>query len=305
MVKVSVIQQGPATKDKEQRIRELLKQVDEVAEKEHPDFLLSGELSTTQYFPAGSFEPKYFTWAEPIPGPTTERFGEKAKKYGICIILPMFEKSSTESVYYNSAAVIGPDGNLIVGRMPDGTQVLRYAKVHIPYAPSSANIITERFYFKEGPGFPVFDTPKAKIGILICFDRRYPESFRMLSLQGAEMAFVPVCSPTTFVFDSQSGTSAKDMYTPELQTRALENCMWVCSANRVGLEEVHDQKTQFYGLSTIIHPSGKVVLQASSEQPEVISSEIDLEDNSRVRHSVALFKLRRPELYELIDKPMS
>ena len=305
IVKVSVIQQGPATKDKEERIRELFKQVDEVAEKEHPDFLLASELSTTQYFPAGSFEPKYFSWAEPIPGPATERFGEKAKKYGICIILPMFEKSSIESVYYNSAAVIGPDGNIIVGTMPDGTKVLRYAKVHIPYTPSSANIITERFYFKEGPGFPVFDTPKAKIGILICFDRHYPESFRMLALQGAEIAFVPVASPTKFVFGSQSGASAKDMYTPELQTRALENCMWVCSANRVGLEEVHDQKTQFYGLSTIIHPSGKVVLQASSEQPEVISSEIDLEDNSRVRHSIALFKLRRPEVYELIDKPMS
>src|SRR5512136_896292 len=106
IVKVSVIQQGPATKDKEERIRELLKQVEEVAQKEHPDFLLASELSTTQYFPAGSFEPKYFSWAEPIPGPTTERFGEKAKKYGICIILPMFEKSSIESVYYNSAAVI-------------------------------------------------------------------------------------------------------------------------------------------------------------------------------------------------------
>lgn len=311
IVKVSLIQQGPASNSKEETVKELLRKVDEVAEKEHPDFLIPTELSTTSYFPAGPFNPKYLEWAETIPGASTERFGEKARKYETCIILPLFERASVHSIYYNSAVVIGPNGKIVEGIMPDGTKVLRYAKIHIPYMPADANKITERFYFKEGPGFPVFDTPKAKIGILICYDRRYPESFRMIALQGAEIAFVPVCSPILpptpgqYIFGAQSGASAKDMFTPELQTRALENCMWVCSTNRVGFEEVDGQKTQYYGLSTIIHPSGKVIAQASSEQPEVISSEIDLEDNIRVQNSIVTLKLRRPETYTLINKSIT
>jgi predicted amidohydrolase len=307
-VKVSLIQQGPATTSKENRVRELLEKVEEVAEKEHPDFIMPTELSTTQYFATGVFNPKYLDWAEHIPGPSTEQFAEKAEKYHTCIILPLIEKGSIEGLYYNSAVVIGPDGKIVEGVLPDGTRIPRYAKVHLPYMPADPDQVTERFYFKEGPGFPVFDTQKAKIGILICFDRRFPESFRMLALQGAEIAFVPTCSPTVppkpgeHIFGAQGGGSAKEMYTPELRTRALENCMWVCSANRVGLEQVGNQKTQFYGLSAIIHPSGRVVAQASSEHPEVIHCEIDLEENSKVRHSILTFKLRRPETYPLLNK---
>ena len=311
LVKVSLIQQGPARESKDDNIRALLKTIDQVAEKERPDFLMATELATTQYFPAGPSDQKYFDLAEPIPGPSTDLIGEKAKKYEMCVVLPLFEKASIDGVYYNSTAVIGPDGKLVEGIMPDGTRVLRHAKNHVPYMATISDRYDERFHFKEGSGFPVFDTPKAKIGIVICFERRFPESFRMIALQGAEIAFVPVCS---FVLPPRSGdyvlapesdgASAEEMYTPELRTRALENCMWVCSANRVGLEQVQDVKTRFYGLSSIIHPSGKVVKQASSTDPEEISYELDLEENKRVRHSLPIYRLRRPEIYTLINKPM-
>ena len=311
LVKVSLIQQGPATESKEDNITALLKKIDQVAEKEHPDFLMPTELSTTQYFPASRSDQKYFDWAEPIPGPSTKLVGEKAKKYEMCVIFPLFERASIKGVYYNSTVVIGPNGKLVEGIMPDGTRVLRHSKNHVPYMTTIPDRYNERFYFKEGPGFPVFDTPKARIGIVICFERRFPESFRMIALQGAEVAFVPVCS---FVLPPESGdyvlapesggASAEEMYTPELRTRALENCMWVCNANRVGVEEVQNQKTRFYGLSSIIHPSGNVVIQASSTQPEVISYEMDLEENNRVRHSLPTLKLRRPEIYTLLNKPM-
>ena len=311
LVKVSLIQQGPATECKEENIKALLEKIDQVAENERPDFLMPTELSTTQYFPAGASNQKYFDWAEPIPGPITKLVGEKAKEYEMCVVLPMFERSSIKGIYYNSAVVIGPNGEIVEGIMPDGSRVLRHAKNHIPYMPSLSNRYDERSYFKEGAGFPVFDTPKAKIGIVICFERRFPESFRMIALQGAEIAFVPVCS---FVLPPRSGdyvlapesggASAEEMYTPELRTRALENCMWVCSANRVGVEEVEDQKTRFYGLSSMIHPAGKVVIQASSTQPEEISYELDLEENNRVRQSLPTYKVRRPEIYTLINKPI-
>ena len=311
IVKVSLIQQGPASESKEESIKALLEKIDQVAEKERPDFLMPTELSTTQYFPAGPSNQKYFDWAEPIPGPITKLVGEKARKYELCVVLPMFERSSIEGIYYNSAVVIGPNGKIVEGTMPDGSRVLRHAKNHIPYMPTLPNRYDERSYFKEGSGVPVFDTPKAKLGIAICFERRFPESFRMIALQGAEIAFVPVCSfvlaprPGDYVLAPESsGASAEEMYTPELRTRALENCMWVCSANRVGVEEMEDQKTRFYGLSSIIHPAGKVVIQASSTHPEVISYELDLQENNRVRQSLPTYKVRRPEIYSLINKPM-
>jgi len=308
IVRVSLIQQGPATNDKEENIRALLEMIDEVAKKEHPDFLMPTELSTTPYFPA-ALDKRYFDWAEPVPGPSTELFGKKAEEYEICIILPLFEKSNIEGVYYNSVVVIGPDGKILEGIMPDGSKVLRSCKNHIPYMPSIPDGYNERFYFKEGPGFPVFNTPKARIGVVICFERRYPESFRMISLQGAEIAFIPVCSyvlpsvPGDYVLaPGGEGASAEEMYTPELRTRALENCMWVCNANRVGIEEFQGKKSRFYGLTSIIHPTGKIVVQASSDAPEVISAEVDLEETTRVRHTLPTFRLRRPEIYTLIDK---
>jgi N-carbamoylputrescine amidase len=75
------------------------------------------ELSTTQYFPA-CLDQRYFDWAEPIPGPSTELFAKKAKQYEVCLILPLYERATIESVYYNSAVVIGPDGKIVKESCP-------------------------------------------------------------------------------------------------------------------------------------------------------------------------------------------
>ncbi|MFC1903678.1 carbon-nitrogen hydrolase family protein [Chloroflexota bacterium] len=300
IVKITLIQRGPATEDKEKTTKDLLSQFDEVLEKEKPDFIMPIELCTTPYFPM-VMDDRYFAWAEPIPGPTTELFAEKARKYETCIILPIFEKGKLEGVYYNSAVVIGPDGNIISGTMPDGSRVNRYAKTHIPAIMSSQGWVDETFYFSAGPGFPVFDTPKAKIGILICHDRRYPEAWRETVLQGAEMIFVPVDS--MIVMPERGGSSTEDMFVTELRTRALENCVWVCAANQGGEEQVQDRKLTFYGNSCIIHPTGKVVAQAPSSKPSVISATIDLEDVNGARRFMYIFKRRRPDLYKLINQP--
>lgn len=104
---------------------------------------------------------KYFNWAEPIPGPTTERFAEKAKKYETCIILGIFEKAPAEGVYYNSTVVLGPNGNIVDGIFPDGRKTLRYTKAHIPYhVAKRSEHYDETFYFTPGDGWPIFNTPK-------------------------------------------------------------------------------------------------------------------------------------------------
>jgi N-carbamoylputrescine amidase len=299
LVKITLIQRGPAVENKEKTLKDLLAQFDQVLEKEQPDFIMPIELCTTPYFPVVRDE-KYFDWAEPIPGPSTELFAEKAKMYNTSVILPIFEKSALEGAYYNSAVIIGPDGKIIDGKMPDGTRVNRYAKTHIPAVKSLKGWVDETFYFSPGPGFPVFETAKARIGILICHDRRFPEAWREVVLQGAEIVFVPVDSPG---LGKEGGATFEDMFVVELRTRALENCVWVCAANQGGVETVQDKQHTFYGRSCIIDPTGKVVALAPSSKPAVISTIIDLEEVNKARDYLNTFKRRRPELYKLIQRP--
>src|SRR5690349_12945396 len=89
--KIALIQAGPSGADKARNTSSLLKLVDRAAKGGRPDFVLLPELATTQYF-CGDFDTKYFEWAEPIPGPTTERFSKKARELGCYILLPLFER---------------------------------------------------------------------------------------------------------------------------------------------------------------------------------------------------------------------
>ena len=321
VAKVTLIQPGPMTENVEENVKDLLKTMDELGNKEHPDFVLCGELSCLPYIGA-VLNKKYFYWAEPVPGPTIERFAAKAKQYGMCIILGVFEKAPTEGVYYNSVVVLGPDGNMIEGVFPDGKKTLCYRKTHIPYRvserskyygetsyfPPSWGISTtaahgyrydETFYFASGDGWPIFNTPKAKIGITTCFDRHFPEPYRVIALQGAEMIFTP---SVAMAFSAERGASMVETYLIELQVRALENSVWLATVNKAGTEYLEGQPTYCYGNSAMIHPTGKIVALGSADKAEVISYEVDLEDINMTRRLLPLFAQRRPELYDIITK---
>src|SRR5688572_20800146 len=125
------------------------------------------ELFSTMYFCVETRR-EYFDWAEPIPGPTIERMAQVARETGIVLIAPIFERTA-DGRFFNTATVIGPDGALIG----------KYRKSSIPLmdtAQSKEPRGNEKFYFTPGDlGFPTFDTPFARIGILICYDRRSEE----------------------------------------------------------------------------------------------------------------------------------
>jgi predicted amidohydrolase len=301
LIRVAVIQRGPAVEDKQTNLNNNLRLIDEAA-RENPDYILLNELSTTPYFCATQ-NSRHFDWAEHIPGPSTQAVAQKALEHRCCIVFPLFEKGPLEGMYYNSAVVIGPDGNIIQGVLPDGSRVDRFAKVHLPrievVKPESILRMDEPYYFSAGPGFPVFHTPKATIGVLICYDRRIPESWRCLALQGAEVVFIPSDCPALF---PERGAASEEMFVAELQTMALQNELWVVTANMGGHETCGGVTTQFYGRSCIIHPSGAVVAQAPSTEPALLSETIDLEENNRLRRLIPLFRDRRPELYGLLTK---
>jgi len=298
IVKASLLQPGPGSENIQENIDGLLKTIDEVCEKEKPDFVMCNELSVYPYFPA-VLDKKYFEWAEPIPGPLTGLFSEKAKKYEVCLILGIFERTHTDSVYYNSLVILGPDGNIISGTLPDGTKVLRYAKSHIPWNPNDLSTANETFYFTEGIGWPIFDTPKARIGLTLCFDRHFPEPYRILTLQGAKIIFTP---SNAMGLAPERGATMADMYLIELQVHAMENFVWHCTINKGGTEDATGKPMHFYGNSAIFHPTGQIVARGPTDKAAVISYDMNLEDVHMARHFMPLLRTRRPELYSLITK---
>ena len=121
---------------------------------------------------------EYYDYTEHIPdGPTTQRFQALAKELGMVMVLPMYEIVQP-GLYYNTAAVIDADG----------TYLGKYRKQHIPQVKG----FWEKFYFRPGNGgYPVFDTAVGKVGVYICYDRHFPEGWRALGLNGAEIVFNP------------------------------------------------------------------------------------------------------------------
>jgi len=298
-VKVTVFQQGANTEDIDGNRERILRKVDEIGQKERPDFLLLGELTVLPYIGA-VLETKYFEWAEPIPGPTTEAFAEMARKHEMCVLVGIFERPVYEGVFYNSLVLLGPDGEIIDGVFPDGKKTARYVKTHIPYVVRDPSKYNEAFYFTPGFGWPVFCAPKAKVGLTICFDRHFPEPFRVLALQGAEIIFNP--NVAMGFKATAGGASMAETFLTELQTRAIENSVWLCVSNKAGTEVLGGQETFCYGNSAIIDPTGKVVVKAPAEEEAVISYDVDLEDIVTTRRMLPLFRARRPHLYSPIVK---
>jgi len=292
LIKLALIQLGPATEDKEKNLKNVLRLIDEGAKKE-PDFITLSELSTTPYFCTVQ-DAKYLNWAETIPGPTTNALAEKAKKYGCCILVPLLRKGAIEREYYNSVVVIGQDGMLVQGTLPDGRKVNSYDKAHLPKVETPKISLDEKFYFKQGIGFPVFKTSKASIGILLCYDRRFPEAWRTLALRGAEIVFMCSCIPE---WEPSKTATSGGTFTIELQTRAMENLFFVAACNKGGREIFMGKETLYFGRSCVIDPAGTIVKEASSDKPEILSVTVNLGEIEKARKVLPIYKDRRPETY--------
>ena len=290
-VVISLIQGGARSSDIEENKAWNLERIDEAA-RGRPDFIVFDELSTTPYFPSGHRRlERCFEWAETIPGPFTRAVGRKAREYGCTVVVPLFERSGVDGRYYNSAALVGPDGKTIAGTMPDGSRVDRYAKVHIPNVRTKEGPLDETNYFSPGPGFPVFDTPKAKVGIAICYDRRFPESCRSLAIQGAEIIFVPANFPERSVLSVETAAS-------EARTRAFENRVFLASCNKAGSEVFEGLETKFVGRSLVASPDGGLVGEpAPADAPAILRVEVDVSRIESANEMFPLLKDRAPEKY--------
>ncbi len=216
----------------------------------------------------------FYSYAEAIPdGPTTKRFQEIAAKHGMVLVLPMYEKQQ-EGLLYNTAAVIDADG----------TYLGKYRKHHIPQVKG----FWEKFYFRPGnTGFPVFDTAVGKVGVYICYDRHFPEGWRALGLNGAEIVFNP---------SATSRGLSSYLWKLEQTASAVANMYFVGAINRVGIEPLGDN--DFYGTSYFANPRGQFVGDTASDtSEELVIRDLDLEEVAEVRAQWAFYRDRRPEMY--------
>lgn len=238
------------------------------------------ELFHNEFWCAFPGDLSYFDWAEPIPGPTVERFQGVARDVGAAIVLPIFEKVG-RSVYYNSAAVIDADGTLL------GT----YRKHHIPLNP----IFLEKLYFKPGNlGYPVFDTRFGKVGVYICHDRHYPEGMRCLALAGAEIVVIPSAT--------NDGSLSGKVWEKELMAHAIFNQLFVAGLNRVGIEHSPDGRTyDYYGRSLVVNPEGDILTQADGSECNLLC-DVDWSAIDRRRVAWQFYRERRPDSYKPITE---
>jgi len=238
------------------------------------------ELFYGPYFPAEQ-EVKWYDLTEPIPdGPTTKLAQELAKKHGMVIVLPVYEESGT-GIYYNTAAVIDADGSIL------GT----YRKNHIPHCDPG---FWEKFYFRPGNlGYPVFDTAVGKVGVYICYDRHFPEGWRELGLNGAEIVFNP--SATV------AGLS-EYLWKLEQPAAACANIYYVGAINRPGTEAPWNIG-EFYGTSYFANPRGQIIEEGPRSGDAVVVAELDLGLIREVRNVWQFYRDRRPETYTATVEP--
>jgi len=233
----------------------------------------------------------FFGLAETIPGPSTDFFGGLAKKYGIVLVISLFEKRAS-GLYHNTAVVFEKDGS-IAGK---------YRKMHIPDDPG----YYEKFYFTPGDlGFTPIQTSVGKLGVLICWDQWYPEAARLMSLAGAEVLIYP----TAIGWDPRDKNAEKirqqNAWITIQRSHAIANGIPVISVNRVGHEadlSGNSGGIQFWGSSFICGPQGEFFVQAENDKEQNIVAETDFLRSEEVRRIWPFLRDRRIECYEGLTK---
>jgi beta-ureidopropionase len=267
---------GPIDKIKNAMIEKHLGLIAQAA-KDKVQVLCLQELFYGPYFCAEQ-DKKWYGLTERVPdGPTIKLMQERAKQHGMAIIVPVYEKE-IDGVYYNTAAVIGPDGRYLG----------KYRKQHIPHC---APGFWEKFYFKPGNlGYPVFNIAELNvtIGVYICYDRHFPEGARILGLRGAEILFNP--SATV------AGLS-EYLWKLEQPAHAVANGYFVGAINRVGTEKPW-AIGEFYGQSYFCTPRGKLIAEGPRDKDAVVTADLDLEQIREVRDVWQFYRDRRPETYQ-------
>jgi len=255
------------------------------------DLVVFPELALTTFFPRWFVDDitEADHWYETsMPSPVTQ---------------PLFDEARHLSIGFSLGyAELTPDGhrfNTQVLVEKDGSVVAKYHKVHIPghehHEPDRPFQHAERYYFEPGPeGFGVWKAFGARMGMMICNDRRWPESYRVMGLKGVEMILCGYNTPIHYVPDPSQDILQGFHNALVMQSGAYQNGTWVVGVAKGGVEEGVDS----LGQTCIVAPSGQIVAQAYTTGDELIVARCDLDWCSKYKETLFNFdKYRRPEVY--------
>lgn len=242
------------------------------------------ELHASLYF-CDQEDPTLFDLAEPIPGPSSKRFGKLAEELGIVIVTSLFEKRAP-GVYHNTAVVLEADGT-IAGM---------YRKMHIPDDPG----YYEKFYFTPGDiGFEPIPTSVGKLGVLVCWDQWYPEAARLMAMAGADLLIYP----TAIGWDPNDAEDEqkrqREAWITIQRAHAVANGIPVLSVNRVGTEP---GGAVFWGSSFVAGCQGEILEQADTNSETELVVELDSSRSEAVRRMWPYLRDRRIDAYQDLTK---
>lgn len=227
-----------------------------------------------------------FDLAEPIPGPSTEFYGDLARRLGVVIVTSLFEKRAA-GLYHNTAVVMERDGS-IAGK---------YRKMHIPDDPA----YYEKFYFTPGDlGFHPIDTSVGRLGVLVCWDQWYPEAARLMALQGAELLIYPTAIGYADSDTPDEQERQREAWTTVQRGHAVANGVPVITANRVGFEPDPSGQTKgisFWGSSMAVGPQGEMLWRAGRDEEESAVIDVDMSRCEQVRRWWPFLRDRRIDKY--------
>ncbi len=271
-VTVGAAQLGPIQKadGRQVVVARMLALLEEAAAK-GCDLVVFPELALTTFFPRWHFEDRADAdeWFErEMPNAATQPLFDAARKHGIAISFG-FAELTPDGHHFNTSILTDKSG-AIVGK---------YRKIHLPghveFDPERTHQHLEKRYFEPGDlGFPVFATEGGIFGMCICNDRRWPETWRVMGLQGVEMVMLGFNTPSVNSQKGEEGIEERMFHHKlSLQAGAYQNATWVVAVAKAGTEDGH----HLMGGTAIVDPEGHIVAEAKSEDDELIVHPCDLD----------------------------
>lgn len=263
-ITIATVQMQPALGQVEGNLARMSDTIARIATQQPVNLIVFPELITTGY-EAG---PRFPQLAQRVPGPAVNVIAQRAADFGVHVAFGMVTKEKVESILYNSAILIGPDGELLG----------QHHKIHLRGE--------ERIAFRPGYRLNVIETAFGTVGLVVGWDLAFPEVARCLVLDGAEL--LVVCA------NWEQPNS--DEWRAYLQARAYENAVFIAAANRIGEEPSYT----FFGQSAIVGPRGKVYASLDEPVEGYAVATIDLDEVRVQREETQILQCRQPTAYRAI-----
>lgn len=259
------------------------------------DFIVYPELALTTFFPRWYYEDRADAdvWFErDMPNAATQPLFDRAREHGMGMTFG-YAELTPEGRHFNTSILVDRSGT-IVGK---------YRKVHLPghdeFDPQRTHQHLEKRYFEPGDlGFPVWRTMGGIFGMMICNDRRWPEAYRVMGLQGVEMITLGFNTPSVNSQNGEEGPERRIFHHKlSVQAGAYQNSTWVVAVAKAGVEDGYP----LFGCSVIVNPDGEIVAETKTEEDEIIVHPCDLDATRFGKETMFDFKRhRRIEHYGLI-----